>query len=395
MSEIRRAACEHEGEELWYSKLRKIVRMPRYLGPLLSDSSFREAMRTLKEVGRITEEKPSPTKKKKLLLYLVPEKDKRYAIPDSYSSKSHASPFDQVTDAFKLPIGKRYRNAEKRGKIIQSILFRANAGATYPRSVNESEIGPGQVIHFVDQKGNWYYNEYIEQNFSADQMKELIPVSREYDTIDGISVMDLVHRRDSGYDGVFRDLHLSVREVESAANLLVNKGYIVEMSRDEVFEAIRRTRKPARHEQLINERRYKVENNVLQEYLFDLNDLLYCIARRIRACRMTGHISKVDNVWYEYYYGVEALANLRTYQKTEIERVKIAGKDGVTQKATPFGITIKYRPRKKESYVKEIQECDRCIREKLDTLESKDGYAQIGNEYTLLGEILMKLKQYG
>jgi hypothetical protein len=362
-------------------KLRKLVRSPHYLGPSLSDTSFREAIRTLREVGLMNIEKPSPTKKKKLLVYLVQQAEERYSVPNTYLSKSHRSPY-QFTDSYK------HTQHTKHEKIIQSLLFRANAGATYPRSINESEIGPGQVIHFVDQKGYWYYNEYIEENFSADQMKELIPISRGYDTIDGISVMDLVHRRDSGCDGVLRDLHLSVREVESAANLLVNKGYIVEMSKDKISEAIR---KSARYEQLINERRYKVENNVLQEYLFDLNDLLYCIARRIRASRMRGDESKVDNKWYRYYYGPEALENLRTHQKTEKERVKTAEKDGVTQKATPFGINIKYRPGTKKNYAKEIQDCDQRIREKLDTIESKEGYALIRNEYPLLSEILGKI----
>jgi hypothetical protein len=106
---------------------------------------------------------------------------------------------------------------------------------------------------------------------------------------------------------------------------------------------------------------------------------------------MTGHISNVDNKWYKYYYGIEALANLRTYQETETERVKTAGKNRVTQKATPFGINIKYRPRKKESYAKEIQDCDQRIREKLDTIESKGEYALIRNEYPLLCEILGKI----
>ncbi|MGB7661517.1 MAG: hypothetical protein WBL67_02160 [Nitrososphaeraceae archaeon] len=284
------------------------------------------------------------------------------------------------------------RDTEKREKITQSLLFRANPGAVYSRRVKNSEIGPGQVVSFIDKKGYWYYHEYIDASMTSEQMKELIPVSSEFDTIDGISIVDLVCHRDAGSGGVFGDMKVSVEEVESIAKQLVNKGYLKEMSRDEISEAIERTGKPARYEQLKNERRYKVANDMLQEYIFDLTDLLGFITRRTWASRMTGdEETKVNNYWYKYYYGHEALENLLTYARTDEKRRLASGRDGVTKIATPFGINLEYRPRNKKDYEKEIREWDNCIRKKLVTLKSEKEYAQVRNEYPLLHEILLKM----
>ena len=98
MEEIVRTLCEHEGEEIWYSKLKRLVRKPEYLGPMLSDSSFREALRKLREVGIIDVEKPSPSKKKKLLIYLAQETMREYSVPDSYLSDFGRRLFDQIPD---------------------------------------------------------------------------------------------------------------------------------------------------------------------------------------------------------------------------------------------------------------------------------------------------------
>ena len=103
-------------------------------------------------------------------------------------------------------------------------------------------------MSFIDKKGYWYYHEYIDANLTSEQMKELNPVLSEFDTIDGISIVDLVCNRDAGSGGVFGDMKDSMEEVESVAKQLVNKGYLKEMSRDEISEAIERTGIPARYE---------------------------------------------------------------------------------------------------------------------------------------------------
>jgi hypothetical protein len=391
MEEMKRALVEHKDEKIWYSKLKRLLRNPEYLASV-SDSSIREAFRKLKEVPIIVVEKPSSSKKKKLLIHLLPEVVNESSVPDSYLSDSKRKLFNQAADSGKHLSRKRSRDAEKREKIIQSLLFRANAGAAYSRRVDVSNIEPGQVVFFMDKKGYWYYNEYVDAKLTAEQMKELVPISSKIDTIDGISVADLVCHRDAGSGGIFRDLVVSVDEVEDVAKGLISKGYLREMSRDEISSAIDRTETPVRYEQLKKERRYKVANDLLHEYIFDLTDLLYFITRRIRAARMAGHAKAgVDNDWYKYYYGFEALDNLRTYKETEMKRILTVRKNGVTEIATPFGIIPGYQPRKKKSYVRETKEWNECIRKQIDTLISKKEYAQIENKYPLLHGIFMSL----
>lgn len=392
MQKIVRALLDHKGERLWYSELKRLVRNPEYLGPMVSDSSYREALRKLGEVPVIVTEEPSSSKKKKLLITLLPEVVNESSLPESYLSGSIESAFDQARDPVEHASRKLQRKTEKLRKITQSMLFRANSGAAYSRRVKNSEAGPGQVVSFKHKKGHWYYNEYIEANLTAEQMNELIPISSEFDTVDGISVADLVCLRDVGLGRVFRDLNVSIEEVENVAKQLVNKGYLRQMSRDEISKAIKSTGKPALYELLKKEKRYKVATDVLQEYIYDLTDLLYFITRRVRAARMTVSKGvKAGNDWYRYYYGKEALENLLTYEKTEQKRRLTSGGDGVTKVATPFGVIPEYRPRKKESYVSEIREWDKYIRNKLVKLKLKKEYANIINEYPLLHKILLQM----
>ena len=385
-----KAVYENEKDELWDSKLKRIIR-DRYL-PSLSDSSFRCAKTKLIEEGHVTVEEV-PSKKKKAGIRISDKTRNKYLfadlqIPNTYLPEEQAIA-RELNYLQRLSKNRRIKAVEesegvRRDRIVQWILIRANNDTIYPRIVVDTreQCLPGLIWTYVDKGGHSYSYEDIEYTLTEKQKEDLVPAVLDTVRVPGFSVMDLVKKRDIGSGGIFQYINTTREECEPIVNEHIDKKVLVQITYEEILEVIRNIKHYELYPFLLEEPRYKIADQVLSDYISDWNILQYSISKKIeiswliKSSRLRGEVDLLG-----YYYGPKKVNNLRTRQKL------------VNQKKLKSEIdNRRHEPNDKplKAYREERSVWDENIRKKLKEIRNKQEYAEIRNKFPALHELFIK-----
>lgn len=392
MEKIIRKVYE-SNESLPYRRLQK------ELG--ITNETFRKSIFKLRELNIL--EKTS-SKHKKIPIRFAPDVRGKYPlipilIPNTYHSaqmlavkKHKRGPEVRMEDT------RRTRHEtynRKRGIILQYFLPRAALDTTYPRIVVDpsEQCKAGQILIYQDTAGHSYSSADIQTTMTEKQIKRLIQKTLETDTIAGVSPMDLVLHRDIGNGGVFSDIDTSIEECVPILEDLVQKGFLVPIGSDEVYDSIAKTADPDRYMPLLKETRYKIASELLKRYVEDLDDLLHSVRRAMEAKWMMSAKRKKEEIdFYEDCNGFKALNSFRTHQKLAYDRASLAEKNkGMVKVQSPDGMKTEYHLSKKEiyeAYKHEFQIWVGVILTKLNEMTSKQEYTEIINKFPFLHEVL-------
>jgi hypothetical protein len=111
---------------------------------------------------------------------------------------------------------------------------------------------------YEDKNGYSYSPEDIEYTLTKKQKEALVSITLKTDTIPGISIMDLVNHRDIGSGGFFRYINTTKEECEKIVQDLIDKGILVRMTYEEVYDAIMNIKHSEVYDFLLRETRYKI-----------------------------------------------------------------------------------------------------------------------------------------
>ncbi len=376
---------EESNETLSYGGLQKKVGM--------FNETFRMAINKLRDVG-----------------ILERNNSKRKKVPICFTQEfTNVFPFIKIPDTYVLAKELYYNLELENGKtrkeiysirfqrILQYFLLRATFDTTYVRKVvSPQELNkPGQCLIYQDKKGHSYSNEDIQFTSTRELRKNpLVFVTLDFVSVIGVSVMDLVYRRDVGSDRLFSSVKTSVKECEDIINRLIQKGVLAPIIRDKVYESISIFRDPKIHDLLLEETRYKIGSEVLGDYVNDWNGLIELVLRIIEVkCMRDSEMSKVEREFYKYCYDLKTLNNYLRYQKIKHEMAsKADGNNGLAEVHTADGMQTRYHLNKVQmtnSCGREIKNLTEMILSKLNKIKNKKEYVEIRNKYPFLHKMVI------
>ena len=392
MEKIVRKVYE-SNERLPYRRLQKELGM--------TNETFRKSINKLRELNIL--EKPS-SKHKKIPICFTPDVKGKYPfipilIPHTYlPAQMLAVKKYKRGPGIRMEDNRRTRQelySTKGGFIFQYFLPRAALDTTYARIVVDpsEQCKAGQILIYQDTAGHSYSFGDIQTTLTEKQIKRLVQITMETDTIVGVSPMDLVLHRDIGSGGVFSDIDTSIEGCVPILEDLVQKGFLVPIGSDEVYDSVAKTADPDRYMPLLKETRYRIASEILKRHIEDLDDLLYSVRRAMEAkWMMSAKWNREERDFYEDCNGFKALISFRTYQKLAYDRASVAKKNkGMVEVQSSDGKQTEYHLSKKEiyeAYKHEFQTWVEMILTKLNEMTSRQEYIEITNKFPFLHEVL-------
>lgn len=396
MEAFVRAVYENEKDKLWHNKLKRLIR-ERYW-PGISDSSFRCSKRKLIEESIVMiriEELPSKSEAyggtaviRKELIHLTKAAKERYVfgnlqIPDTYLPRNEAS-VKELNTLQRLRKSRRRKETEeseiiRRGRIVHYYLLRAENGTTYIRRVSNREAHgqAGLITAYKDRSGK-----YLLPN-TIGVRKKLEPITLEVITIPGVTVTDLVYRRDVGSGGYFRDVDTTKEECERIVQDLVHGDILVQVAYKEIHEALtKQNRLEYADPLLLKETRYKIATKALGRWISEINNLQYFVVNRIEMdnSRKIPHRSQLERDLYQYYFGPRELEPLK--EKKERENDSMTEVPNGRKMSVSIHYERKVRRERKPWYWYADQ--------KLKEVRNNKKYNQMRKKFPILSELLMK-----
>ena len=392
MEKIVRKVYE-SNKGLPYRRLQKELGMP--------NETFRKSINKLRELN--IPEKPS-SKEKKIPIRFAPDVRGKYPfipipIPHTYlPAQMLADKEHKRGPEIRMEDTRRTRHetySRRRGIILQYFLLRAALDTTYARIVVDpsEQCKAGQILIYQDTAGHSYSSGDIQTTLTEKQIMRLIQKTLETDSIAGVSPMDLVLHRDIGSDGVSSDVDTSIEECVPILEDHVQKGILVPIGSDEVYDSIAKTADPERYMPLLKETRYRIASEILKRFVEDWDCLRYYVIRCLEAkWRITKKRNREERDFYDYCNGFNALNRLWWHQKVAYDKISKAEKNkGRVEVQSPDGMQIEYQLSKKELYeawMDEFEVWARLVLTKSDEIRSKQEYFEITSKYPFLGEML-------
>jgi hypothetical protein len=323
------AAIYDSDKPLWYAELKRTVEGEEYLDRKLTEDTFASAIRKLREISYIEKRNSlKNSKKKKIPIRLTPEFKKTYIFGDikiqTYSEKTAgwtksgerykfgdtSIPNTYLPESHLRDIKPRYltggdtkrgsddSEGKRRARAISYFLLRASFGTIYHKLADRTKPKPGQIMAVRDRR--FYYTPYDTDQISSEDVNlDYIPY--ECDSLSGVSIQDLVERKDAGSSGMFRNADPSKHRVKRIMKNLVREGVM----------------KPLAPNTNENETRYIIANKLLEQYIQHWGTILTDVLTRMERSWMLTSRTDKELEWYQYYVSITRANAYLEYSKRQ------------------------------------------------------------------------------